>query len=75
MSSNAACANSVESGEETEVLRFSFSLTFSQHLDKSKLPVTLQRTLEYQESAEEQDKTLLSALDLLAIADPMIISW
>ena len=71
-SSFNASATATYSGEETEVLRFSFSQTFSQHLDKSKLPVTLQRTLEYQESAEEQDKTLLSALDLLAIAEPNV---
>ena len=38
-----------DSGEETEVLRF----LFSQHLDRSLLPSTIQRLLEGKESAEE----------------------
>ena len=70
--SNAASANSTHSGEETEVLRFSFSQTFSQNIDKGKLPVIMQRCLEGKESAEEQDKVLLSVLDLLAIVQPNV---
>lgn len=60
------------SGEETEVLGFSFNLTFSQNLDKGKLPVTIQRTLGWQNTAVEQDKAILSALDLLAMAEPNV---
>lgn len=52
---NATSANSTYSGEETEVLRFSFSRTFSQDIDKDKLPVIMQRCLEGKGSAEEQD--------------------
>ena len=61
-----------DSGEETEVLRFSFSQTFSQDIDPGRLPVTIQRSLEGKNTAEEQDKTLLTALDLLAIAQPNV---
>ena len=61
-----------DSGEETEVLRFSFSQTFSQHIDPATLPVTIQRALEGKETVEEQDKTLLATLDLLAIAQPNV---
>lgn len=70
--SNAASDNSTYSSEETEVLRFSFSQTFSQKLDKGRLPVTMQRSLDGKESAEEQDKVLLAVLDLLAIAQPNV---
>ena len=63
---------SPQSGEETEVLRFSFSLTFSQNLDKSKLPVTLQRIVDENDSAEEQDKQLLTSIDCLAISQPNV---
>ena len=65
-------ATTPQSGEETEVLGFSFDLTFSQLLDKSKLPVTIQRTLEGKNTPVEQDKTILTALDLLAMAEPNI---
>ena len=61
-----------QSGEETEVLGFSFDLTFSQQLDKSKLPVTIQRTLEGKNNPVEQDKTILTSLDLLAMAEPNV---
>lgn len=61
-----------QSGEETEVLRFSFSRTFSQDLDRSKLPVTLQRIVSENDSAEEQDKQLLTSIDCLAIAEPNV---
>lgn len=61
-----------QSGEETEVLGFSFDLTFSQLLDKSKLPVTIQRTLEGKNNPVEQDKTILTSLDLLAMAEPNV---
>ena len=60
------------SSEETEVLGFSFDLTFSQQLDKSKLPVTIQRTLEGKNNPVEQDKTILTSLDLLAMAEPNV---
>lgn len=60
------------SGEETEVLRFSFSRTFSQNIQISKLPVTLQRVVDENESAEEQDKQLLTSIDCLAIAEPNV---
>ena len=56
-----------DSGEESEVLRFSFSQTFSQNIDPGKLPVTIQNTLDGKDTAEEQDKTLLADLDLLAV--------
>ena len=59
-------------GEETEEMRFSFSLTFSQNLDKSKLPVTVQRSLGWQKTAVEQDKAILAILDLLAMAEPNV---
>ena len=65
-------ATTPQSGEETEVLGFSFDLTFSQLLDKSKLPVTIQRTLEGKNTPVEQDKTILTSLDLLAMAEPNI---
>ena len=65
-------ATTPQSGEETEVLGFSFDLTFSQLLDKSKLPVTIQRTLEGKNTPVEQDKTILTALDLLAMAEPNV---
>lgn len=61
-----------QSGEETEVLGISFDLTFSQQLDKSKLPVTIQRTLEGKNNPVEQDKTILTSLDLLAMAEPNV---
>lgn len=61
-----------QSGEGTEVLGFSFDLTFSQLLDKSKLPVTIQRTLEGKNNPVEQDKTILTSLDLLAMAEPNV---
>lgn len=61
-----------QSGEETEVLGGSFDLTFSQLLDKSKLPVTIQRTLEGKNTPVEQDKTILTSLDLLAMAEPNV---
>lgn len=61
-----------DSGEESEVLRFSFSQTFSQNIDPGKLPVTIQNTLDGKETAEEQDKTLLANLDLLAMAQPNV---
>lgn len=70
--SDTASSNAEYSREENEVLRFSFSQTFTQKLDKGKLPVTMQRCLEGLESAEEQDKTLLAVLDLLAIAQPNV---
>ena len=57
--SGAPTPIAADSVEETEVLRFSFSQTFSQDLDKSKLPVTLQRIVDENDSAEEQDKQLL----------------
>ena len=60
------------SGEETEVLTFSFSQTFSQDIQISKLPVTLQRVVDVHESAEEQDKQLLTSIDCLAIAQPNV---
>ena len=65
-------ATTPQSGEETEVLGFSFDLTFSQLLDKSKLPVTIQRTLEGKNTPVEQDKTILTSLDLLAMAEPNV---
>lgn len=65
-------ATATDSGEETEVLRFSFSQTFSQGIDTAKLPVTIQRCMEGKETAEEQDKALLATLDLLAIAQPNV---
>lgn len=71
-SSYTARATGADSGEDIEVLRFSFSQTFSQHIDKNRLPVTIQRTLEGKESFEEQDKTILADLDLLAIAEPNV---
>jgi len=61
-----------DSVEETEVLRFSFSQTFSPKIDIGTLPVTIQRCMEGKETAEEQDKTLLATLDLLAIAQPNV---
>ena len=61
-----------DSGEDIEEMRFSFSLTFSQNINQDKLPVTIQRTLEGKESYEEQDKTILADLDLLAIAEPNV---
>jgi hypothetical protein len=69
---HAASANATDSGEETEVLRFSFSQTFSQDIDKGRLPVIMQRCLEGKESVEEQDKVLLAVLDLLAIVQPNV---
>ena len=69
---NCTSASFSQSGEETEVLGFSFSLTFSQNLDKGKLPVTIQRTLEGQNTAVEQDKVILSDLNLLAMAEPNV---
>ena len=69
---DAPRAKTEHSGEENEVLRFSFSRTFSQQLDITKLPVTIQRTLEGQHSAEERDKTILADLDLLAIVQPNV---
>lgn len=69
---NYTSASFSQSGEETEVLGFSFSLTFSQNLDKGKLPVTIQRTLEGQNTAVEQDKVILSDLNLLAMAEPNV---
>ena len=71
-SSDASRAKTEYSGEETEVLRFSFSRTFSQYIKHDDLPVTIQRTLEGQQSAEEKDKTILADLDLLAIAQPNV---
>lgn len=71
-SSDASRAKTEYSGEETEVLRFSFSRTFSQYINHDDLPVTIQRTLEGQQSAEEKDKTILADLDLLAIAQPNV---
>ena len=71
-SSDASRAKTEYSGEETEVLRFSFSRTFSQYINRDALPVTIQRTLEGQQSAEEKDKTILADLDLLAIAQPNV---
>ena len=65
-------ATTPQSGEETEVLGLSFDLTFSQLLDKSKLPVTIQRTLEGKNNPVEQDKTILTSLDLLAMAEPNV---
>ena len=65
-------ATTPQSGEETEVLGGSFDLTFSQLLDKSKLPVTIQRTLEGKNTPVEQDKTILTSLDLLAMAEPNV---
>ena len=65
-------ATTPQSGEETEVLGLSFDLTFSQLLDKSKLPVTIQRTLEGKNTPVEQDKTILTSLDLLAMAEPNV---
>lgn len=59
-------------GEETEEMRFSFSLTFSQNIDPEKLPVTLQRAVANQKTPTDKDKVLLSALDLLAIAEPNV---
>lgn len=70
--SDTASSNNEYSREVNEVLRFSFSQTFTQKLDKGKLPVTIQRCLEELESAEEQDKTMLAVLDLLAIAQPNV---
>jgi hypothetical protein len=64
---SAAC-----SGEESEEMRFSFTCTFSDKLDPTALPVTLQRTVEGQQTAEERDKTLLASLDLLAMAEPNV---
>lgn len=61
-----------DSGEETEVLRFSFSQTFSQNIDSGKLPVTIQNSLDGKDTAEEQDKTLLADLNLLAMAQPNV---
>ena len=71
-SSDASRAKTEYSGEETEVLRFSFSRTFSQYINHDDLPVTIQRTLEGQQSEEEKDKTILADLDLLAIAQPNV---
>ena len=71
-SSDASRAKTEYIGEETEVLRFSFSRTFSQYINHDDLPVTIQRTLEGQQSAEEKDKTILADLDLLAIAQPNV---
>lgn len=71
-SSDASRAKTEYSGEETEVLRFSFSRTFSQYINHDDLPVNIQRTLEGQQSAEEKDKTILADLDLLAIAQPNV---
>lgn len=71
-SSDASLSKTEYSGEETEVLRFSFSRTFSQHINNDDLPVTIQRTLEGQQSTEEKDKTILAVLDLLAIAQPNV---
>ena len=70
--SNAPTPIAADSGEESEVLRFSFSQTFSQNIDPGKLPVTMQHSLDGKETAEEQDKTLLATLDLLAIAQPNV---
>ena len=67
-----AVAVASDSGEENEVLRFSFSRTFSQDINPDKLPVTIQRCLEGKKTAEEQDKTLLAALTLLAIVQPNV---
>ena len=70
--SGAPTPIAADSVEETEVLRFSFSQTFSPKIDIGTLPVTIQRCMEGKETAEEQDKTLLATLDLLAIAQPNV---
>lgn len=69
---SATRENSSDSGEVIEVLRFSFCKTFSQLIDKDNLPVTIQRTLEGKDTAEEQDKIILADLNLLAIAEPNV---
>ncbi|MCR5642162.1 MAG: DUF3987 domain-containing protein [Prevotella sp.] len=71
----ASCPTRVvgaDSGEEIEEMRFSFHLTFSQQLDLSKFPVTLLRALEWQKTAVEQDKAILTTLNLLAMAQPNV---
>ena len=72
MTSSETTNTSTHGGEETEEMRFSFSLTFSQDIDSEKLPVTLQRAVANQKSPTDKDKVLLSSLDLLAIAEPNV---
>ena len=73
---SAACPASstafTRSGEESEVMRFSFSRTFSQNIDPAKLPVTLQRAIARQETDTDKDKVMLAILDLLAMAEPNV---
>ena len=71
-STTGAHTKNPHSGEETEVLGFSFSQTFSQNLDKGKLPVTLQRALGWQKTSVDQDKAILTLLALLAMAEPNV---
>ena len=70
--SGMTAATATDSGEETEVLRFSFSQTFSEKIDPDRLPVTIQHCMEGKKTAEEKDKTLLATLDLLAMAEPNV---
>lgn len=73
---SAACPASstafTRCGEESEVMRFSFSRTFSQNIDPAKLPVTLQRAIARQETDTDKDKVMLASLDLLAMAEPNV---
>lgn len=71
-SSTANGAHAACSGEESEEMRFSFNRTFSDQLDLTALPATLQRVIEGQQTAEERDKTLLASLNLLAMAQPNV---
>lgn len=64
--------NATHSGEESEKMRFSFSRTFSQFIDETKLPKVIQRAIEIQKTPEDKDKVLLASLDLLAIAQPNV---
>lgn len=75
LTSSEPCITATHGGEETEEteeMRFSYSLTFSQNIDPEKLPVNLQRAVAIQESPTDKDKVLLAALDLLAIAEPNV---
>lgn len=72
MTSSTSINTATHGGEETEEMRFSFSRSFSQNIDETKLPQTIQRTLSIQKTATDKDKVLLATLDLLAMAEPNV---
>lgn len=72
MTTSISSNTATHSGEESEEMRFSFSLTFSQKLNLARLPLTFQRALAKQETDTERDKVLLSALNLLSMAEPNV---